>query len=256
MTAYHVEKITSDTYRIDERGYSNCYLLAGSKRALLIDTCGGRGNLDKLVAKLTDKPVEVVLTHRHPDHAGGVHWFQHYYAGERDCNKLNSFMSSKITCRAFAAFSRVKNMRTRSFPCESKCIPIQEGHIFHLGDRDITAICTPGHTAGSISLVDVQNKMIFTGDEVGIGIWLWLPDTLPIRDWMVGAKRIRGFIAEGYRGFTGHGDGSVKLQDIDTLITTGNQLMRDYHEGKITKNIILYPKAGSVQILCRKKNNV
>lgn len=38
---YTFERIHDDTYRIDENGAANCYLVIGSEKALLIDTCWG-----------------------------------------------------------------------------------------------------------------------------------------------------------------------------------------------------------------------
>ena len=69
---YVAEKIAQNTYKIDESGVANCYLLIGEERALLIDTGCGAGNLKEAVLKLTQKPLLGALTHRHPDHAGGA----------------------------------------------------------------------------------------------------------------------------------------------------------------------------------------
>ena len=35
---YTFERIHDDTYRIDENGAANCYLVIGSEKAFLIDT--------------------------------------------------------------------------------------------------------------------------------------------------------------------------------------------------------------------------
>ena len=70
--SYMTWKINEDTYVLNFMGGSqNMYLLLGEEKALLIDTGWGAGNLRGLVEKLTDKPVEVILTHGHLDHSGG-----------------------------------------------------------------------------------------------------------------------------------------------------------------------------------------
>ena len=61
MDAYKVIQIDDSTWAIDE-GMVKCYLLAGSERALLIDTGNGAGDLRKLVSSLTDRPVMLVNT--------------------------------------------------------------------------------------------------------------------------------------------------------------------------------------------------
>ena len=48
------------------------YLVEGNERALLIDAGTVIPGLDKIVAKITSKPVTMILTHAHGDHAGGV----------------------------------------------------------------------------------------------------------------------------------------------------------------------------------------
>ena len=63
---YIAEKIAKNTYKIDESGVANCYLLLGDDKALLIDTGCGAGNLKEAVSKLTHKPLIVAVTHRHP----------------------------------------------------------------------------------------------------------------------------------------------------------------------------------------------
>ena len=78
---YTVERIHDNTYRIDENGAANCYLVIGSEKALLMDACWGAGNLKACVCQLTDKPVNVAVTHRHPDHTGGAQQFGDFHSG-------------------------------------------------------------------------------------------------------------------------------------------------------------------------------
>jgi len=48
------------------------YLVEGSEKAALIDAGTTITGLDKIVASLTKKPVMLVVTHAHPDHAGSA----------------------------------------------------------------------------------------------------------------------------------------------------------------------------------------
>ena len=55
----------------DEAGrFTDSYLLTGADAALLIDTQRCPGKLYETVRALTDRPLEVVITHLHPDHFG------------------------------------------------------------------------------------------------------------------------------------------------------------------------------------------
>jgi metal-dependent hydrolase (beta-lactamase superfamily II) len=48
----------------------DAYLLVGKDRALLIDTLQETEELYERVRKITDKPLDVAISHGHPDHAG------------------------------------------------------------------------------------------------------------------------------------------------------------------------------------------
>lgn len=79
-----VIEIAKNTYAINEFGLSACYFLIGEERALLIDTACGLSDLKSIAASLTDKPYDVVLTHGHHDHIGGIGAFSDVYLQEDD----------------------------------------------------------------------------------------------------------------------------------------------------------------------------
>ena len=69
-----IVSLDGQTWRIEEFDASNSvylYLLAGTEKALLIDTGFGEIDLPAAVRSLTSLPVEVVNTHGHFDHIGG-----------------------------------------------------------------------------------------------------------------------------------------------------------------------------------------
>ena len=73
---YHVRQLDEGTYAIEEKTPINqglCYLLCGTRQALLIDTGLGYPGLKKTVEGLTKLPVVVANTHAHVDHIGGIH---------------------------------------------------------------------------------------------------------------------------------------------------------------------------------------
>ena len=60
------------------------YIVEGSERALLIDAGTYIPELDKIVAKITSKPVTMMATHAHGDHVGGVGTFPEVYMNAGD----------------------------------------------------------------------------------------------------------------------------------------------------------------------------
>src|SRR5262245_39624199 len=68
---FTAKQIANKTWLIDDHGIDNIYLLEGKDSALLIDAGFGLANLKSFVGQLTSKPLIIVNTHGHPDHAGG-----------------------------------------------------------------------------------------------------------------------------------------------------------------------------------------
>lgn len=84
MVNFRTEKISDRVTRI----YAVCtelmYLVEGDEKAALLDTGSGFGSLRSVVDQLTDKPVIVLLTHGHTDHAMGAGEFDVVYMNHKD----------------------------------------------------------------------------------------------------------------------------------------------------------------------------
>lgn len=87
-------EIAKKTYAINEFGMAAVYLLVGDTRAMLIDTGVGYLDLDKIVSGLTSLPYDVVITHAHGDHVGGMHQFDRVYMHEKDWEMAQRFEKS------------------------------------------------------------------------------------------------------------------------------------------------------------------
>lgn len=89
---FTVEAIDAETYAISEYRHweqPHCYLLCGTKRAILIDTGLGVSNLKDVVDCLTRLPVTVVTTHAHWDHIGGHRHFARFAVHEAEQDWLS-----------------------------------------------------------------------------------------------------------------------------------------------------------------------
>lgn len=84
MQFFTHEKITSHIVRIRDICGVFAYLSEGNMKACLIDTGDGFGNIKAYVEKLTDKPLIVLLTHGHLDHANGSTLFSEVYMNHKD----------------------------------------------------------------------------------------------------------------------------------------------------------------------------
>lgn len=121
------------------------YLVEGNKSAVLIDAGVRIPELDKIVAKITSKPITMILTHGHGDHVGGAGPFPEVWVSPAD---EQMFLS---------------NLRGY----QGKTVHMTDGQIIDLGDRKLEVMFTPGHTAGSVTFFDKANHYGFSGDAFG-----------------------------------------------------------------------------------------
>lgn len=154
----------------DYRGDS-MYLVVGEEKALLIDTGMGEGDLKGFIRSITEKPIEVVLTHAHWDHIMQANQFEKVYLNHRDLQIIELF-KIQVDYKNF--------------------LDVREGDSFDLGGRTLEVIEVPGHTPGSIALLDRENRLLFSGDSVGAGhTWMHLPGCLPLREYLKSLKKLR-----------------------------------------------------------------
>ena len=187
MLAHQVEKINESTWRINEFNLVNAFLLEGKKNSALIDTGCGLGEIDKCVKEITDKMLYVLLTHSHPDHAGGVYHFKSlpiYMNSDDDSLKLwgmrtdNGFRRMYIETRGPRLYDgEIRNLYSLIPNDNPDCtsfdyINIDDGSIIDLGERTLECIHTPGHTDGSICFLDRKNRLLFSGDTINRSIIL------------------------------------------------------------------------------------
>jgi glyoxylase-like metal-dependent hydrolase (beta-lactamase superfamily II) len=163
------------------------YLIVGSQKSLLIDTGLGIGNIEKVVNELSSVPLTVINTHTHYDHMGDNWRFQQSLIGikgefskKNDCDLIidaenavkNGMIREEYLPEGFDRTSyRIKEFNITEY--------VSDGDIINLGDeRKITVIFTPGHTPDSISLFDMQGRLLFVGDTFYQGpIYLYRPET-------------------------------------------------------------------------------
>ncbi len=216
------EEITDGVTRIFtpnsmEKTTVNMYLVEGGEKALLIDT-GYPGDItSEYVRTITNKPLIVVNTHAHPDHSGCNESFGEVYVHQADIEAAKRYSGS----------------------CE--LIPIKNGHIFDLGGKKLEVIETPGHTAGSICLLDASEKLLFSGDSSNVQVWMHI-SPLPLETYLKSMKRLLTRRDEYNKLLVGHGPVSP-VSYITDLIACAEEIL----DGKVKPTI--QPPAGENRTL-------
>ncbi|MBR2046624.1 MAG: MBL fold metallo-hydrolase, partial [Agathobacter sp.] len=152
---FTVERLDETTYVISEckhREETNCYLLCGKEKALLIDTGLGVSNIKEVIDKITSLPVSVVTTHVHWDHIGGHRFFDEFAVHEderewiMDEFPLPLSVVKQNLLDGNCEFPEIFTIDTYEV---FKGIPqkiLHDGDEITLGNRRVKVIHTPGHS--------------------------------------------------------------------------------------------------------------
>jgi len=225
---FTIKSVAENVWCINDHGSDNIYLIAGEEKALLIDTGIGVADLDKTIKTLTNLPVIVVNTHAHPDHSGGNFQFSEIYAHPNDFEMIKVFSSEENQKSSIEYASTeysnleeffIKDIENFNVPA---MMPIKAGHIFDLGNRKLEVIEVPGHTKGSIVLLDVDNKLLFTGDNNNTMVWLFLDGCLPVETYLQSLQNLNKRNGDFNDILPGHGDVLDKSFLDELIICTQN----------------------------------
>lgn len=236
---HKVIRISEDTFCINESDIANAYLLLGEKKALLIDSGVGVGNIRATVETITSLPVTLVLTHLHCDHAGGRDWFPSFAYHRNDNRGIYYFESSKMASH-YLLKMRHLDLKLSKKPYHAKRCLFDDRMVFDLGGRLIRVMNVPGHTAGSVVFLDERDHLMFTGDDINSWLWLQLPGCSSVAAWLPGAKKLFALMDE-YTAYCGHSDAPLNKTGVLELITCGEELLKGARYQKVSSGVFTYP---------------
>ena len=175
-------RINENTWRIEDDGV-RLFLLAGTQKALLIDSGMNLNNARDIAAGLTDLPLSLLNTHADRDHIGSNEQFDAFYMHPAE----------------EPVYRRSGKPGT--------VIPIRQGDSLDLGDRELRIIHLPGHTPGSIAVLDVQNRVLISGDPIQEhGRVFMFGDHRNMVDYIASLERLEGFADQFDEIWPSHAD--------------------------------------------------
>jgi glyoxylase-like metal-dependent hydrolase (beta-lactamase superfamily II) len=146
------------------------YLVLGDRRAVLIDTGMGIGDIKSVVDDLTKLPVTVLNSHAHWDHIGGNWRFDEILIHRAEAEalgtppaaaRLRTFFSDQFLSAPLPDDCDLSTFEIR--PSRATTL-LDGGETIDLGGRTLRIIHAPGHSPGGIVVVDDDNKLLFTTD--------------------------------------------------------------------------------------------
>ena len=195
---------------------TNCYLL-GTRDFVIFDPGSPYEDeqevLSDFIGELQSegrRAREIVLTHQHPDHVGGVERLREQFG--------LTVAAHRLTAEALEGRVRVDRF-------------VEDGELLELeGDPSISlrAMHTPGHTRGHLSFYDEHAGALLTGDNVvGIGSVLIDPEEGSVRDYLASLERYRS-LPRLVALFGGHGPAvGSPFAKIDEYIAHRHKRERD-----------------------------
>lgn len=232
--SYGVFPLDEHTWRIEEvfgeNGSVYMYLLEGEKEALLIDTGMGTVDLQAVTRTLTDKPVMLLNTHFHFDHVGGNGQFETAMFHPADLAIYESAADPNAAAKPAPGV-----LSTRRSPVNR---PVQDGDVLDLGGRELEIIHTPGHTVGSICVLDAARRWVFTGDTCcKADVLLNLGNCTTVEKYAEGLRHLKSFADRFDTTWPAHHAVPVAPEIIDRFLTVCEGILSGEKSGFETNHI-------------------
>jgi glyoxylase-like metal-dependent hydrolase (beta-lactamase superfamily II) len=188
-------KIDEKTYRIED-GMVRFFLLLGEEKALLIDSGMNTPDAKEIAESVTSLPLELLNTHADRDHISGNSSFDKFYM----------------------SLGEIENLRMKGDDLINRIVPLKEGDTIDLGNRMLEIIDNPGHTPGSIAILDVSNKVLIGGDAIQDGNIYMFGNQRNINDYVKSLKHILEYRNRFDTVYPSHGNFPVSPDLIGKLI--------------------------------------
>ena len=200
-----ISKLEENSWVIETSDNTTMYLVEGSEKAMLIDTGTRTANLDSIIQMITQKPLMVVITHAHGDHAGNIKFFPEIWMHPADTLLLRGNYPGKVHY-------------------------VKDSDIFDLGGTKIEISHMPAHTPGSIILLDRKRGVCYSGDAFGSNhVWLQLKPLSPMQTYVQSCLKMEKLMDGGItKIYCGHYPYVKKAFDKSYI-----QAMRQLAEGLI-----------------------
>lgn len=198
---------------------TNTYVV-GRRDPVLVDTGAGIAGyvpmLDRYLAERGFKqPSRVLVTHRHPDHLGGVAQLRARFPG-----------------------LRVSKMLHRDAGLPDGLEDLREGQTVEGEDATLVPVYTPGHASDHLCFYLVEERALFTGDVVLAGSTAVIPSgDGDLGDYLNSLRRLQGLDVR--RIYPAHGpvieDGPGRIAEyIEHRLMRERQILAALGDGLVT----------------------
>ena len=224
-------QMNENTWRIED-GMVRMFLLTGTKEALLIDSGMNTPNAKEIAESITDLPVKLLNTHADGDHISGNEAFENFY--------MHPLEEGNYRFRG----------RTGTI------ISVQQGDVLDLGDRPLEIIDLPGHTPGSIAILDVKNRVLIGGDSIQDGRIFMFGEHRNLPEYIASLEMLSAYEGRFDTVYASHSSVEVSPDIIPKLIAGAKQILAGEATGEeidMFGNSVLLYQFDFAGFLCPKK---
>ena len=187
---FTVQKIAENTYAIGEPRYAQqnfSYLIVGTERAILFDAGPGLQDISSIAKSLTQLPITFFPSHFHYDHVGNGIVFDSVAIVDLPYIRKRA-QDNQLTPTKYEHLGAPEGFTAPTFNVTQWWQP---GEVINLGNRQLEVVHTPGHTKDSVSLLDREAAILFSGDYLYPGdLYAFLPGS-SVQDYLNVAMKLR-----------------------------------------------------------------
>lgn len=206
-----------DFYIIDD-GEVREFLILGTTEALLIDTGFENSALKAKIQEITALPIKVIVSHGDKDHCGGLTQFDECYLHKEDVSLID---------------------------CDIKINEIKEGDFFVAGEYKFEVIAIPGHSYGSIALLDRNKKLLLSGDSVQTGPIYMFGGHRNLDLYLQSLKKLLTYQDDITTIIPSHNDYPLTKEYINYCLADGMALKNEQLDGRKHQTLPCYEYAGN-----------
>ncbi len=206
------------------------FLLTGSKKALLIDSGMVVHNAREIAESLTDLPLELLNTHADIDHVGSNHEFAAPYMSPAEASNYHKTQGR-----------------------QGEITPIWDKDVLELGGRLLRIVSMPGHTPGSVAILDEKYHALFSGDPVQDGDIFMFGVQRDLCAYRHSLLRLKDLEEQFSVVYPSHGTFPVRKALIDELISAAEYIMSgemEFTKGEFKGIPLKIYDAGAARFLC------
>ncbi len=203
-------QMNENTWRIED-SFVRCFVLTGDEAALLIDCGVELKNIKELVAGITNLPLSLILTHADGDHISAIEEFEEFFMNPAEASNF------------------YHHGHTGDF------IPVEEGDELDLGNRPLEIISLPGHTPGSIGILDVNGRILFAGDSIQDGEIFMFDVQREIHAYLKSLQKLEDYKELYDEVYPSHGSIPLAADFSDRLIATAEEIISGKCVGEETE---------------------